>query len=418
MKETTIPVPEIIAFSYTAESPIGHGFIITEYVEGTTLNALGFRIGRKWQNQNRRDPSSALASIYGQLADVYTQLRGLEFSKIGALGMPMAADQDITVRHRPLPIEALLQHVEGLDPTCFFPENKTFSTSCEYVAASVKLAMNLLRKTRNPDIGPGEEDAQNDLFAYYTFCRYVSDSWTRKSGNSGPFVLMHGDMSLHGDNLIWDKDLNLRAVIDWEWSYTVPIQCFIPPAWLNGFYPEPIRHLSGNGMAAYQIELISFCNYMAERRPGSPLVREWRSIFKNSRHLIVLALLYPDTIIDVYWSFLNFRLYPLQYGSLDHIIRYREESQQRLHQFFEAEAPGRLLQTKLSEQKDFDDEYETYLEKNGGKTRLCQCEGCRDEQENFEISQELPFLSQELEDEANATSTSLRSKILDSSLDT
>lgn len=52
---------------------------------------------------------------------------------------------------------------------------------------------------------------------------------------------MHGDLNLHGDNLIWDDDLNLRAVIDWEWSHSVPVQCFIPPAWLNGFYLSPIR---------------------------------------------------------------------------------------------------------------------------------------------------------------------------------
>ncbi|KAJ9130438.1 Aminoglycoside 3'-phosphotransferase/choline kinase domain protein [Pleurostoma richardsiae] len=394
-RETNIPVPEVIAFSYTAGSPIGLAFIITEYVEGTTLQALGFRDGMRWQDRDGLHRSSVLTRVYDQLADVCIQLRGLEFTEIGALGMPTGPDQDIAIRHRPLPIEVLLQHVEGLEPTSFFQEKKTFKTSCDYVAALVKLAMNLLRKTRDPDFGPGEEDTRKDLFAYYTFCKYVSDHWTRKDGNLGPFVLSHGDMNLHGDNLIWDENLNLRAVIDWEWSYTVPIQCYIPPAWLNGIHREPICHLSGSGMTAYRIELISFCKSIAERSalrwPGSSLHREWRKIANDSRHLVVLALLYPDTIIDVYWNFLEFKLCPIDYKSPNDIVRYWKEQRERVDKFFHAEGARRLLQKKLSEQEAFDGQYHKFLEESGGEHRFCQCERCREEQEMFENLQELPF---------------------------
>lgn len=390
----------MIAFSYTAESPIGLAFIITEYVEGTTLLALGFRDGSRWQDRDGHR-ISAVARIYDQLADVYIQLRGLEFTEIGALGMPTEPDQDIAIRHRPLPIEVLLQTVEGLDPTSLFPEKQTFKTSCEYVGALIGLAMNLLRKTRNADFGPGEEDARKDLFAYYQFCKYVSGHWTREDGNLGPFVLLHGDMSLHSDNLIWDEDLNLRAVIDWEWSYTVPIQCYVPPAWLNGFHPEPISHLSGSGMTAYRAELVSFCKSIAERSakhwPASSLYREWRGIGNSCRHLIALALLYPDTIIDVYWNFLNFKLHPVEYKSPNDIIRYWKEQDERIDKFFGTESFKHLLQKKNSAQEDFDAEYSDYLKVNGGEPRLCQCESCREEQERFELLRELPFLTLEPE---------------------
>ncbi|KAM0421198.1 hypothetical protein ACHAPT_011090 [Fusarium lateritium] len=41
--KTTIPVPKIHAWSYNAQSPIGHAFIIMDHVRGTSLNAMLFR---------------------------------------------------------------------------------------------------------------------------------------------------------------------------------------------------------------------------------------------------------------------------------------------------------------------------------------------------------------------------------------
>ena len=43
------------------------------------------------------------------------------------------------------------------------------------------------------------------------FYKHMLDH-SRKS----PFVLMHGDMSLHSSNILWDDELNLVTVIDWE----------------------------------------------------------------------------------------------------------------------------------------------------------------------------------------------------------
>lgn len=396
-QKTTIPVPDVIAYSYVDRSPIGVAFIIIEYVEGTTLHALGFRGGKRWEYQNGRHPSQALNRVHDQLADVYIQLRGLEFPEIGALGMPIDATQDIRICHRPLPIEVLLQHTEGLDPEKYFPEKKTFKTSLEYIMALAKLAFNQLKKTQDPDFGPHAEDAREVLFANYHFCKYVATLWTRKRGNNGPFALMHGDMSLHSDNLIWDEALNLRAVVDWEWSYTVPIQCFIPPAWLNGFHPQPIRFLSSPGRADYQNELISFCESIAKRSetrlPKSPLSREWQHMYSQPRYLIVLALLYPSTINDVYWNFVNFKLHPIHYESPESIIRYREECDKRLNDFFaESRVARDLLQRKLSEHEHFSSEYERYLEKSEGELKYCQCECCQEEKENFENLRELPLL--------------------------
>lgn len=256
-----------------------------EYIEDATLHALGFRTGERWG-------SSAVSRVYDQLADVYAQLRSLQFPDIGALGKPTEINEDIGLRHRPLPIEVLLQHVEGLDPAKFFPEETSKLPRSTY-QPWLKLANNQLLESRDPGFAD-VEDAKDFLYAHRHFCDHVTKSWVQKAGNQGSFILMHGDMRLHGGNLLWDENLNLRAVIDWEWSYTVPRQCFIPPAWLNGFRPDLFRNLSLSARV-YQDEVDYLCDSITERWPDSPQSREWKTICRRHNHLVVLALLYLIT---------------------------------------------------------------------------------------------------------------------------
>lgn len=49
--------------------------------------------------------------------------------------------------------------------------------------------------------------------------------------DSGPFALMHG--YFRPPNLIMNDNLDILAVIDWEWSPVVPLQLFIPPTLLT-----------------------------------------------------------------------------------------------------------------------------------------------------------------------------------------
>ncbi|EEH18540.2 hypothetical protein PABG_07600 [Paracoccidioides brasiliensis Pb03] len=43
---------------------------------------------------------------------------------------------------------------------------------------------------------------------------------------------MHND--LRSANIIVDNDLIIVSVLEWEWSYTDPVQMFVPPYWLDG----------------------------------------------------------------------------------------------------------------------------------------------------------------------------------------
>lgn len=49
---------------------------------------------------------------------------------------------------------------------------------------------------------------------------------------------MHGDLLMLMSNLLFDDELNLVGVLDWEWSFVVPAQMLTPPVWLSGGDPK------------------------------------------------------------------------------------------------------------------------------------------------------------------------------------
>ncbi|KAM5367640.1 hypothetical protein ACJZ2D_009921 [Fusarium nematophilum] len=368
-ENTTIPVPKIHACSYEAESPIGYAFIMMDYIQGVPLSALLFRRTQKWgYTPNGRGP--ALTRVHDQLADVFIQLRG------------------ITLRHRPLPVEVALQEVEHLDPTAFFPERTTFKTARDYIRALMKLGHNRLSKTKNLGVD-SREAASEVVFAYGEFFTNAGRRWIHKltKANEGPFVLMHGNMALHGSNLLWDERLNLVAVINWEWCHTAPVSCFIPPAWLNGFFPDPIRQMCLFSIS-YICEIKSLCRSIADRSqacfPQSPLAQEWDHLPLEPFLAVVLALLYPETIDGIFWEFIIYKLYdPPQFKVADG----------RLGEFIERPDAKRFIDRKMADQEKYDQALEAHVQEQGELLLDCRCWNCRREKQNFDILQKLPRLS-------------------------
>ena len=75
--EKTIPTPRIYAYSLACKKgPYSiASFVILEYIEGQTLFDINLRTILDGQRKH----------LYEQLADIYIQLRRLEFSSIGVL---------------------------------------------------------------------------------------------------------------------------------------------------------------------------------------------------------------------------------------------------------------------------------------------------------------------------------------------
>ncbi|RMJ09184.1 hypothetical protein CDV36_011190 [Fusarium kuroshium] len=388
-EKTTIPIPKVHAWSYEAESPIGHAFIMMDYIQGVPLSALNFKMTEKWGHTRDGGRMPALARVHDQLADLFIQLRSLEFSEIGALGMPTPESPGITIRHRPLPVEVALQEIERLNPTVFFPEKTTFKTGHEYINALIKLGRNRLFKTKNLGVD-SREAASEVVYAYHEFYADQGPLWVRKlcsiDIDKGPFVLMHGDMALHGSNLLWDEKLNLVAVIDWEWCHTVPVSCFIPPAWLTGFFPNPIRQMCLFRIS-HRSEMIGLCESIADRSkacfPQSSLAHEWNHLPLEPFLMVVLPMLYPETIDDIFWDFMMHKIF---------VPPQSQVVEKRMEKFLENIEVQGFIDRKMAQQEEYDKAYQAYIEEHG-ESLDCHCQNCQREEQNFNVLRELPRLS-------------------------
>ncbi|KAM5354995.1 hypothetical protein ACJ41O_001641 [Fusarium nematophilum] len=174
---------------------------------------LGFKKGKRWRTYIR--PTEATKKLHSQLADLYIQLRQLEFPAIGALGLPIidgkpsydCSADDIRVCHRPLSIEVAMQELEGMDPGSRIKPNTTFPTARSFIDALFWFTENEFDKS--PDPGLDKRGGRNSLYARHHFRRFVLDTWLDSTADKGPFVLMHGDVLMLMSKLLFDDDLNL-----------------------------------------------------------------------------------------------------------------------------------------------------------------------------------------------------------------
>ncbi|POR35731.1 Uncharacterized protein TPAR_04053 [Tolypocladium paradoxum] len=361
-EKTTIPIPKVHAYSLTANNSIGLPFTIMDYVEGQNLKDLGFRRGRNWVKLSGRIPTAATKHLHRQLADVYIQLRQLEFPRIGALGLPSKGvslttchADDIQVCNRPLSLEMVLQESEGLDPSTMIKPKQTYSTSREFVDALMWLADNKLDKS--PDLILDERGAMSVLYAAHHFKKFINDTWLHGAANNGPFVLMHGDMNLLYSNLLFDKDYNLVAIIDWEWSLIVPAQFLVPPAWLTGgsldfiilgstsWFNREVQHLRA---------AVKDREAALELQPR--LSDEWAPMETGNSSPIASALLCPEKAYNVYWDLIFKAEFPitLKTTEADIIERYCKVIFPRISQFVEtSEDRKAFLARKIQEQTEF-----------------------------------------------------------------
>ena len=185
------------AYAYSDASPIGLPFIITDYVQGRSLLDLGFKSDLKgpWGSLIWGDSPNSLAKrLHEQLANIFVQLRQLEFPQLGALGFPSrdtpawtCSPDDIHVCNRPLSIDIAFQEHDGLEPNDIAPPKRTMSTAREFVDVLLRLADNKLEK--EPDQGMDQFEPASILYAAHHFKRFIQDDWLDQSANEGPFVL-------------------------------------------------------------------------------------------------------------------------------------------------------------------------------------------------------------------------------------
>ncbi|KAK8202796.1 kinase-like domain-containing protein [Phyllosticta capitalensis] len=210
--KTNIPVPKIHFWGLSQDNYLELGpFMIMDYVEGP-------RLGDLWKEPSdsrttrrlRKDISDRdLRLVFAQMARFYLELYKLRFEEIGSLVLDDAGEVAI----RGPPHTWKMQEIEA--------------------HSGVKKHL-----SEQPNSVDNAEDARakyvfNKLF-YKAIPRFVAPEH-----ETGPFGLVCDDLR-YGNMLVNNEhDLQIVAVIDWEWSYTAPLQlCYSPPRALLGKLPE------------------------------------------------------------------------------------------------------------------------------------------------------------------------------------
>ncbi|KAF4513173.1 hypothetical protein G6O67_000476 [Ophiocordyceps sinensis] len=208
--------PEILAFGMDDGSEPLSTFLILEFIQG---DRISFAHMQNMTSEQRANP-------YTSLADIYMQLRRLEFPSIGNL---VPHPHGFRVGKMNMSMDINMQEVEGLEPSviqAFFYNKKGLLMSVnDHVSMLQKIAYNAFFRSR---IGV-EEDMGTDAFYHLDIFRKYAQEWVDACLDRGPLVVVHGDLQPH--NLIVDENMAILAMLDWYWSRVVPLQLFTPPLW-------------------------------------------------------------------------------------------------------------------------------------------------------------------------------------------
>ncbi|KAG9251951.1 kinase-like domain-containing protein [Emericellopsis atlantica] len=279
-RNTTIPVPEIYGYGIGASndtSITGRPYLILEYVSGRPLNS----------DDLLTCSADASRLFYTQLASILSQLRIQEFDYSGSLATD-AEGKTILISPQSIDSNSVKLHNEQ------GTFNQRPKSAIEFAHFSYQVLFDRLSQPAEMD----EDDARHEVFALMDYRERLLN---HVDSSSKTFVLTHGD--LRPSNIIVDEDLTIKAIIDWEWSCTVPRQFFIPPLWLAG-NDVPLSFDN-----AYNLEYSKFHRALTKAAESDPacriLANEWAPNLSASLDLYLpAAVLRHENFTNIYYKFL------------------------------------------------------------------------------------------------------------------
>ena len=273
---TTIPIPRVIASCIDEDPSPLSTFIILEYIEGEKLLLSKFY---SLSDEHRHN-------LYVTLAQIYIQLRRLEFSSLGCL---VRRGDEFEARKMPASIDINMLDLEGLHPLGImnrYYHGEPLTSASSYIKMLLDIADSSFAESQEqmePDLV--EEKLYNlNLFREFTH------SWIDPRLDQGPFLLSHGDLQCF--NLIVGPDFKVTVLLDWEWGCVVPRQLFTPPLWLK--YPDLTLLALPPIYEQYIAALDEFLDKVrSEERKmygNTMLADEWDAAKQNGGFLVANAL--------------------------------------------------------------------------------------------------------------------------------
>lgn len=371
-RKTTIPVARVYAygrdedFSKAGAEATSCVFSIFNFIPGHAIDS------RKLV----KEPKERVVHLYEQIIDILAQLRQLEFDESGSLYPDSVTDDNEDAEPVMGDLLCIEQNeLQKLKRGRAAARPAKFKTTADYALYQYRL---IEEAYELPIAGRGPlRLSQMEVYALYDLKAKIVDVLTgsrANSGNTSKFVLTHTDF--RWNNIIVDDNLNIQAVIDWEWSGTIPQQFFMPPTWLSGDSPnlmasQPYRkqyalfYETLKSMAEAVEEAATLAGQtenaaMEKKNMYRTLVDEWGPGLPRGldfpvsiilRHHYHLVLTY---FFCIFPKFVRPFLLPREF----------------LHKFFEMdEAVGGVFSEAVRRRREREDRYTTYLEEHGLYTK-------------------------------------------------
>ncbi|CVL05003.1 uncharacterized protein FMAN_12996 [Fusarium mangiferae] len=203
-KNTTIPLPEVIAYDASTRNPIAHEYTLFSRIPGVTLSDIYGSLSDKQQND-----------ILDQLMDFLTQLQAHKFDGLGGL----IVDDQGAVHIGPVVDETFWQVADieafwGLFETVeSLNIGGPYDTYSDYMSAHVMKYIRLIRTHPSLEF---MRDIIPHIYGFLTAIRRHSDAV-----NNIKHRLAH--KNLHFANMMYDPSTGkITGVLDWEFAGVVP----------------------------------------------------------------------------------------------------------------------------------------------------------------------------------------------------
>lgn len=198
-------------------------YLILEYIPGQSLDVQSLA---EYTLERRNH-------FYSQLINSLAQMRQLKFPCAGSLRPNPSGGSN------PVVGPMLSIHINEMEA-----QGSNVATPLAAFASVTQFNQHQLRimtkAYRLPMSEQSLETAQLEIFALKHLERELTEPFQTYRDDSC-FVLSHLD--LRWLNVMVDGDLNILAIIDWEWASSVPRSLFMPPSWIAGCEP---RFVTGN----------------------------------------------------------------------------------------------------------------------------------------------------------------------------
>ncbi len=315
-RHTSIPIPQVLGFGTCAVGP----YLVMGYIEGRLLSEyLAADTGMDGEFLNPGIDEGVLRKAYSQMAQILLELSKCQFAEVGAISQGQPGVWSVSKRPLTMNMNELVSL--GNLPTKQLSQGP-YGSAADYFEALAQEHQRHLFFQRN-DAVDDEADCRRKYIARCLFLR-IARRFPAESDSSCPFRLFCDD--LRPSNVIVDADLNIRAVIDWDFCYAAPLDfTHCPPWWLLLAPPDGWADGLDDFFTTYVSRLEVFLDVLQDcesKAIETGTLQQSERLSEHMRHSMhsgafwfCYAARSSYAFDEIYWRFID----PLYYGEFTSI---------------------------------------------------------------------------------------------------